>query len=127
MKQRVKPGSASGSTGSDAKTRNAFSRQVVVAVNRLYTLLYHLPAIRSPGFLQHRAAGGGKAAPRPGSLEAGVSEPELRQRRVPRAAPAQSVDGQQVWRVRRQKHLLSFELGPRIFHVLRQHSGHHNR
>lgn len=99
----------------------------MAAADGLHPLLYHLPAVRGAGFLQHRAAGGGQAAPGHGGPEAGVPEPELRQRRVPRTLSGQSADGQQVRRVRPQELHCYFELGPGILHVLRQHSGHHSR
>lgn len=99
----------------------------MAAAHGLRGVLCHLSAVRSSDFLHHRAAGGGKAAARTGGVEAGVSEPELRQRRVPGALAAQSFSSQQVRRVGAQEQLFSFQLGPDILHVLRQHSGHHGR
>lgn len=91
----------------------------MAVAHRLYIVLCHLPAFRSPDFLHHRAADGGQAATRYGSSEEGVSEPELRQRRVPRKLSAQSAGGQQVRRLRPQKRLRYLKLGPGIVHVLR--------
>lgn len=125
--EREAPASCSTDVNPGVKTRHAFRRQVVAAAHRLHSVLCHLPAVRSSGFLQHRAAGGGQAAPWNGNAEAGVPEPELRQRRVPRTLSGQSADGQQVRRLRPQELLRDFKLGPGILHVLRQHSGHHRR
>lgn len=71
----------------------------MAAAHGLRGVLCHLSAVRSSGFLHHRAAGGGEAAAGAGGVEAGVSEPELRQRRVPGALAAQSFSSQQVRRV----------------------------
>lgn len=109
------------------KTSHAFSGQVVAAAYRLRRVLYHLSAVRGPGFLQHRAAGGGETPTGHWSPEAGVSEPELRQRGVARTVSLQSADGQQARRLRAQKCVAVFKLGLGILHVLRQHSGHNCR
>lgn len=106
---------------------DAFSRQVLAPAVRLRALLYHIPALRSSGVLQHRAARGGNAATRNGNPERGVSEPELRQRRVPRPLSAQSAEGQKVRRLRPQELIRTVQLGPGIIHVLRQHFSHHCR
>ena len=99
----------------------------MAASHGLRGVLCHLSAGRGSGFLRHRAADGGKAAAGTGGAEAGVPEPELRQRRVPGAPAAQGFGSQQVRRVGAQEQLCSLQLGPDILHVLRQHSGHHGR
>lgn len=121
--------------GADAKRRGCLARsgehavrqQVVAAALRLRALLRHLPAVWGAGVLQHRAAGGGAAAARHAGPDGGVPEPQLRQRRVPRALSAQSAEGQQVRRVRHWELLWGHKLGPAILHVLCQHPGHHSR
>lgn len=107
--------------------RHAFFREVMAAADGLRDVLCHLSAVRSSGFLHHRAADGGEVAPGAGSVEAGVSERELRQPRVPRAPAGQSFSSQQVRHLAPEEQLFSFQLGPGILHVLRQHSGHHGR